>query len=99
MKSINNMLICEPYQGTKGVKAKINNGVSIIQQKIGVLGLKVLMDAVISKDITVKAGSTVYIKEEVLYTYTDQYQKALDCKAVGQPFVLANYGHVLFIEE
>lgn len=99
MKSTNHIVITEPYKGARGIKSKISSGVAVVQQKTGVIGLKVLMDAEISKDILVKAGSTVYIKEEILVQFADQYSKALESDAVGQPFVPANYAHVLFVDE
>jgi len=99
MKSVNHMLVTKPYEGSRGVKSKIQSGVSVIQQKTGVLGLEVLIDAEISKDVTVKAGSIVYIKEEVLYTYKDMYSQTLDCTEIGESFILANYSHVLFVKE
>ena len=99
MKSVNHLIITEPYTGARGVKSKITSGVAVVQQKTGVVGLKVLQDAEISDKIKIKAGSTVYIKEEVLYTYKDQYSKALDSDAIKGPFILASYAHVAFIKE
>lgn len=99
MKSVNHMVIVEPYAGPKGLKSKITSGVAVVQQKTGVIGLKVLADAEISDKISIKAGSTVYIKEETLYTLKEQYSKPLECDAVGKPFVLAQYQHVVFVKE
>jgi len=99
MKSINLMIACEPYKGARGLKSKISSGVAVVQQKTGVVGLKVLTDAFIDKDTTIKAGSVIYIKEEILYTYKDQYSKPLECDVIKGEFVLANYSHVVFVKE
>jgi len=99
MKSVNLMIACEPYKGGRGLKSKISGGVAVVQQKTGVVPLKVLADAEIDKDLTIKAGSTIYIKEEILYTYKDQYSQVLECSEIKEPFVLANYSHVAFIKE
>lgn len=99
MRSVNHMLVCEPYKGSKGLKSKISSGVAIVQQKTAVVGLKVLMDSQISKDEVVKAGDTVYIKEEILIQFKDQYSRTLECEEVSGEFVLVNYSHVAFIKE
>lgn len=99
MKSINLLIACEPYKGGRGLKSKISSGVSIVQQKTEIIPLKVVVDAEIEKGRIIKAGSLLYIKEEILYTYKDQYTQPLDCKDIKEPFVLANYSHVAFVKE
>ena len=98
MISLNNKIICEPYTGGRGIKSKITSGVSIIQQKTGIIGLKVLQDAKINDTLTITKGSTIYIKEEILYTYADLYSKVLDCKDIKEPFVLAEFSHLVFVD-
>lgn len=94
MKSLNNLIVCEPYKGAKGIRSSIRSGVAVVKQKTGVIGLKVLADAYISKDITLKAGSTIYVLESILFQFSDQYSKPLDSDFIEEPFVLVNYGHV-----
>lgn len=99
MKSVNHLIACEPYKGARGIRSKISSGVAVVQQKTGVVGLRVVADAKIDKDTIVKAGSIVYIKEEILYTYKDMYASVLECSDIKEPFILANYSHVAFIKE
>lgn len=98
IKSINNIIICKPYKGARGLKSKIHSGVAVVQQKTEVIGLEVLKDARINENLTIKAGDIVYIKEELLYTHKDTYSLELSCKDIGEPFVLANYAHVAFVK-
>lgn len=99
MRSVNHLIAVEPYTGGRGLKSKISSGVAVVQQKTGVVPLKVVTDAKIDKDTLIKAGSVIYIKEEILYTYKDQYAQPLECKDIKEPFVLANYSHVAFVKE
>ena len=97
IKSYNKQIICEQYQGSKGIKAKISSGVAVIQQKVGVIGLKVLQDAVIDSDTILKKGDTVYIKEEILHINTP-YSQNLECSDIKEPFALINFAHVAFVK-
>lgn len=99
IRSVNQLLVCEPYKGTKGLKSKVSSGMAVVQQKTEMIGLKVLRDAQISESRTIKKGSVVFIKEEVLYTYREQYGTPLNCSEISEPFVLVNYGHVAFVKE
>ena len=97
IESVNNLIVCEPYRGNRGIKSKVHSGVATIQQKTEVVGLKVLKRACISSEIYVEAGSTIYIKEEVLYNIKE-YSVELSCKDISDPFVLVNFQHVVFIK-
>lgn len=97
IKSYNKQIICEPYRGSTGIKSKISSGVAVIQQKVGVIGLKVLQDAVIDTETTLKAGDIVYIREEILHT-NKPYSQALECKDIKVPFALINFAHVAFVK-
>lgn len=100
--SVNNQLVVKPYAGSRGIKANISKGVAVVQQKTAVIGLEVLMDAHIIQgnvEMIIKKGSTVYIKEEVLYTHKDQYSRALTCDEIKEPFILANFMHVVMVKE
>lgn len=99
MRSTNQLLVCEPYIGSTGLKSKISSGVAIIQQKTTLIGLKVMMDFKISKHESLKKGDTVYIKEEIMMQFKDQYSRKLDCKDVDGEFILVNFAHVAFIKE
>lgn len=98
IESTNQMIICKPYVGAKGLRAKVSSGMAVVQQKTEVVGLEVLRDARIDKDTVIKKGSVVYIKEEILFTYKDTYSVPLSCGEIGEPFVLAHYAHVAFVK-
>ena len=66
--SLNNRLILEPYV-KEGLKAKVSGGIAIPGQRDGIKGLKVLLDAYLSDGRKIPAGSTAYIREEVLHTH------------------------------
>jgi hypothetical protein len=97
IQSYNHQIITEPYTGATGIKSKITSGVSVVQQKSGVIGLKVLQDAVIDDKLTIKKGSTVFIKEEILHV-NKNYSHPLECSKLNFSFVLMNFAHVAFVE-
>lgn len=98
IKSFNNQIACEPYQGSRGLKSKISAGVAVVQQKTEVIGLKVLADAQINDSISIKKGDKIYIKEETLYNHKEMYSRPLKLESIKEPFVLANFSHVVFVE-
>lgn len=98
IESTNQMIIVKPYEGSKGLKAKISSGVAVVQQKTEVIGLEVLRDARINNDLTIKKGSIVFIKEEILATHSNIYSVSLSCSEISEPFVLAHYSHVAFVK-
>lgn len=98
IESVNHIIVCKPYKGARGLKAKISSGVAVVQQKTEVIGLEVLRDAKINENTVVKKGSMVYIKEEILYAHKDTYSVELTCEDIGEPFILAHYAHVAFIK-
>jgi hypothetical protein len=97
IKSYNQVIICEPYSGSKGLRTKISSGLASVEQKTGVIGLKVLKDAIIDENLKIAAGSVVFIKEEILSTHPF-YTTKHSCKGFKGEFVLANFAHVQFIE-
>jgi len=99
MKSVNFNIICKPYRGSRGLKSKIVSGVATVQQKTEVIGLEVLQDAKIDKDTLIRKGSMVYIREDILYSHKDMYSVEMTCSDIGEPFIIANYGHVVFIKD
>ena len=95
--SFNNQIVAEPYKGSRGIKSKVSSGVAVIQQKSGVIGLKVLENAVINDQLTIKKGDTVFLREEVLHV-NSQYSNVLECSTIKKPFTLINFAHVVFVE-
>jgi len=98
IKSFNHQIITEPYKGSTGIKSKISSGVAVVQQKSGVIGLKVLRDAIVDDALTIKKGATVYVREDILHT-NKNYAHPLECDEISEPFVLMNFAHVAFVKE
>lgn len=98
MTTTNNYLVCEPYVGKRGIQSKISRGVSTIQQKNKLVGLKVLCDARIDKELYITKGSVVYFREDVLCT-DPSYTTPMECDSIKESFVLANFGHIVMIKE
>lgn len=98
MISFNRKIVCEPYVSKGAIQSEVKQGMSFIKQKSAVIGMKVLMDARIDDSIEIKAGSLVYILEETLHNQA-AYQKPLSSTGVKEPFVLIDFGHVVFTGE
>jgi hypothetical protein len=71
---------------------------AFVKQKTKVIGLKVVVDAQVDNELVIKRGSVVYIPEEVLYNQTS-YQKPLTAERIKEPFVVIDFGHVIFVGE
>jgi len=97
MKSYNMQIITEPYKGSTVIKSKISSGVAVVQQKSGVIGLKVLRDAVIDDKLTISKGDTVFIREDILHV-NKNYSAPLECSEMSDQFVLVNFAHVAFVK-
>jgi hypothetical protein len=100
--SLNGNLILKPYNKVKSLESQeIATGFSVTSQKIGVEPLELLVDTVITlgdnETITLRKGSKVYFKEEVLYAqkWPRQVYKTSDDKE----FVIGSARDVLFVEE
>lgn len=66
IKTYNNKLIVEAYDGSKGLRQEIRGGIAFVDNKSETVGLKVLAEAVLNNGDIVPAGSVAYIKENVL---------------------------------
>ena len=100
IKSYNNQIICEPYGGSKGLKSKITSGVAVVQQKTGVIGLRVLRDAYLfdnGVNPQINKGDIVYLREDVLHV-NQNYSQPLECDSISEKFVLINFAHVAFVK-
>lgn len=94
-RSMNNRLIVQVYK-KEALKSEIKNGFALIQQKVSLKGLKVLVDCKLSDNTLVRKDSTAYIKEETLHTQA-WAQKALECDALKEPFLIVDLSYVEFI--
>jgi hypothetical protein len=95
MNSFNRKIVCEPYVSKGAIESEVKKGMTFIKQKSKIIGLKVLMDAQIDQNLIIPKGSFVYILEEILYNQT-AYQKPLTSEVVETPFVVVDFGHVIF---
>ena len=98
--SFNNRLIVEAYITDKSLRASVNNGFAMIDQKVQLKGLKVLVDAKLAighDTLLIRAGSTAYIKEELLHAQPWATKK-LTCETMpGVQFIVVDLNHVEFI--
>jgi hypothetical protein len=65
-----NKFIIEPYLGDRSLRANTSSGFAMIEQRTAVKPFKTLMDAVLTLGHSAEvfpAGSTVYIREELLF--------------------------------
>lgn len=110
--SLNNRFVVEPYTTDRGLKATERNGFAMITQKISLKGLKLLVDAKLtgygneslsidgssmSGPFTVKAGSFIYIREELLHTQV-WAQKPLECDGIEGKFIIVDASYVEFVK-
>lgn len=96
--SVNGKIVCKPYGGTRKIEAQVKSGFASVKQKNTLVGLEVLVDAYINEDITIDAGSKVYISEELLFNYMS-VNKPLESDAVKESFVLIDFGHIVLIKD
>lgn len=92
--STNNRLILEQYV-KEGLKAKIQGGIATPNQKDGMKGLKVLMEAQLSNGVTIPKGSVAYIREEVLHNHA-WASKPLTCDTIPEKFIIVESTFVEF---
>jgi len=92
-------IICKPYQGKKELKSEIRGGVAMITQKSQIVGLKVLKDAKIDGGVVIKAGDTVYLKEDVVYSNKTYHENmSFTTENIEGSYVVVDYNSVLFVE-
>ena len=94
MFSINNKLVVEPYK-KEALKSTVKGGLAYISQKMNLKGLKLLMPAHLADGQVIPVGSTVYVREEILYT-SQWATKNYECDAL-QEFLIIELNVVDFI--
>jgi hypothetical protein len=98
--SINNRLLVEPYSGDRALKAKNAGGFAIVQQKVSIVGLKLVANAsiLVGNNIEeIKKGTVVYIKEELLFTQP-WAQKIYESDGVEGKFIIVDLTHIEFAD-
>lgn len=94
-----NKFIVEPYLTDGALTAKESNGFALIQQKVGVKGLRLLVDAKIGvgqEVVTFSRGGLVYIKEEFLHTQPFA-KKILEHEDIGK-FIIVDLQYAEFVD-
>lgn len=99
--AMNNRFILEPYQGDRALKAQNASGFAIVQQKVNVVGLKVMVDAIVfvgaQTGILWPKGSVAYIREELLFT-APWAQKVFESEGVDGKFIIVDSINVEFVK-
>lgn len=98
--SLNNRFILEPYKGDRALKSKNETGFAIVQQKVSVVGLRLLTDVNIFTQggaVTFLAGSIAYVKEELLFTQP-WAQKVYESDAIEGKFIIVDSTYVEFVK-
>ena len=91
-QSLNNRLIVETYKEDRGLKATVQNGFAMVQQKVSLKGLKLLVEAkVVSNGITqiIPAGSMVYFKEGALQS-APWAKGSFSCEGLDGEFMIVD---------
>ena len=93
--SFNGKLILEAYTHTE-IRSEGNKGWIQAAQKNNLKGLKVLVNAVLTDGTEIVAGSTAYIKEELLHTQPWAKNKMKSDTLPGE-FILVTTNEVEYI--
>lgn len=100
--TLNNKFIVEPYKGDRALKSKNESGFALVQQKISIVGLRLLVEAHVSlnnqpgMNAFFEKGSLVYIKEELLFTQ-QWAQKQYESDAIEGKFIIVDANNVDFV--
>lgn len=98
--TINNRFIVEAYSSDRALKSVERNGFAMVAQKVTIVGLKLLMDAVIqdSKETSrlIPKGSLVYLKEEFLHT-NPGVKRIFESDAIEGKFNIVEMSNVEFV--
>lgn len=100
MRSFNNKLILEPYEGEKGLKANVSKGFATVKQKSNLVGLKLLTPALVSTskgELDLKEGQIIYFEEEILATI-GWSRKIYECEDLSVKFIVGDFSHVVMVQ-
>lgn len=94
--SLNNRVIVEAYKTDKSLRANVSSGFATIAQKSALKGLKVLVSTTLSDGREIPAGSTAYIREEILHTAA-WAKTPMDCESIEGQFFVIDAAFVEFV--
>lgn len=98
MISLNDTFLVEPYEQGQGLKGNIKSGFAYIAQKQNLIGLKLVIDAKLSDGSVVKAGSKIYIAEDLLTTQEWAKKNKTADFTEGKEFVIVEKRFVTAVE-
>jgi len=98
--SLNNKFVVEPYKGDRTLKANSASGFAIVQQKVSIIGLRLLVDSLVQVGPqareTLPKGSMIYVREELLFTQ-EWAKKVYESDAIEGKFILVDASQVEFV--
>ena len=95
--SLNNKLIVEAYK-KEALRSKEVNGFAFVDQRLNLKGLKILVSSFLNNgQLFVEAGSTAFIKEDLLHTQ-QWAQKPYECDSINGQFLIVDVNNVEFIQ-
>lgn len=95
--SLNNRIIVEAFKNDKSLRAaNAASGFATIAQKSGLKGLRVLIGTTLTDGREIPAGSTAFVREEILHN-APWAKVAMDCEAIPAPFFIVEMTYVDFI--
>lgn len=99
IKTYNNKLIVEAYDGSKGMREEVRGGIAFVDNKTETIGLKVLAEATLNSGEIIPAGSIAYIKENILAGPVAKDIRTAK-EALGElKFIEIDLQHVCFIDK
>ena len=102
MFSLNNRFIVEPYASDRTIKTAASTGATSfarIEQKVAVKGLRLLVAVkleIANQVVMVNAGSTIYIREELLHTQP-WAKNIMENERIGK-FMIVDKSFVEFVQ-
>ncbi len=97
-RSLNGRFIVESYKEDRALKATVQNGFAMVQQKISLKGLKLLADVQLSDGQWIAyKGDTVYIKEGALQSQP-WAKHAFTSDAIEGEFMIVEQTYIEFVD-
>lgn len=98
--AINGRVITETYKEDRGLKATVSNGFAMVQQKVQVVGLTVLADAIVPDGTKngqyIRKGDVAYIKEAALQS-APWAKASFTADVIDGAFMIVDAGHIEFV--
>lgn len=96
--SVNNRFILESYKSDRTVRPEIRGGLVSIAQKLSLVGLKLLTDAITKEHGLIPKGSTAYIKENRLHSLP-WGKEVFSGSGISEPFIIVDLADIEFFSK